>query len=112
MSGNDELKLTRSSGNVFEDLGFKDAKQRLAKAELASRIHDIIDERDLNQVEAAELLGINQPKVSALMNGQLTGFSMERLMGLLNKLDQDIKIVVSEKPHTRKRAAVIRIAFA
>lgn len=90
----------RSSGNVFKDLGFKDAGEQLAKANLAIRISDIIEKRGYNQTKAAKTLGINQPKVSALVNGQLTGFSMERLIGFLIKLDQDVEIFV--KPHNQK----------
>lgn len=105
------IKITKSSGNVFSDLGFEDAEERLAKARLASRINDIIEDRNLTQTEAAKILGINQPKVSALMHGQLSGFSMERLIGFLNKLDQDVQIVVLQKPKVRKTPACLRVAF-
>lgn len=107
-----ELELIPSSGNVFEDLGFKDAEQRLAKAELASRIDDLIEMRGLNQSEASKVLGINQPKVSALLNGKLEGFSMERLLHFLNCLDQDVKILITEKPKRRKDHGHLKIAFA
>lgn len=109
---NERLEIIPSSGNVFEDLGLKDAPQRLAKAELASRINDIIDERQLNQREAGEILGINQPKVSALMQGRLEGFSMERLLTFLTHLDQDIEIVVKDKPHSKKHHGKLMVAFA
>lgn len=108
----ENMKIVPSGGNVFEDLGFKDAKKRLAKAELASRINDIIEKRRLQQVEAAEILGINQPKISSLMNGKLEGFSIERLFTFLIRLDQDIKIVVKEKPKNRKDHGHLRVDFA
>ncbi len=76
-----------SSGNVFEDLEFKDAKQRLAKAELASRINDIIDARGLNQREAGKILAINQQEVSALTNGRLEDFYTENLQAFLSMLN-------------------------
>ena len=97
-------KVEKGSGNVFADLGLPDAEGRLAKAELARRIGGIIRERNLNQAEAADLLGIDQPKVSALVRGQLSGFSFERLVRFLNILGRDVQIVVKPKPRGRQRA--------
>lgn len=108
----DKIKHTKSSGNVFEDMGFKDAKERLVKAELALRINNIIDKRKLIQADAAEVLGINQPKVSAIANGRLNEFSIERLINFLNRLDQDVEIVVHQKPKRTKRPAHFTVAFA
>ncbi len=88
---------TISSGNVFEDLGFADAEERLAKAKLAAIINKIIEERGLSQKEAAKILGLNQPKVSALKSGNLKGFSIERLFLLLEALDQHIEITITHK---------------
>src|SRR5574337_1506821 len=96
------MKFTKSSGNVFKDLGFKDAEARLAKTELAYKINNLIDEKNLSQVEAAKILEINQPKVSDLMNGRLSGFSMERLIRFLTQLGQDVKITISNKASKRK----------
>ena len=93
-----ELELTPSNGSVFEDVGLKDAKQRLAKAELASRISDIIEKRGLNQMQTAELLGVRQPKVSALMCGNLEGFSIEKLLHFLMRLNHDVRILIKERP--------------
>lgn len=108
----DKIEFTKSSGNVYADLGFKDANERLVKAELASKINQIIDKRDLTQKEAGDVLGINQPKVSALTNGRLTDFSIERLIWFLNRLDQDVKIIISAKPKKRKTPAGFEVAFA
>jgi predicted XRE-type DNA-binding protein len=91
------IKYTTSSGNIYKDLGFADAEERLPKAKLAMKINDLIDERHLNQTEIAKLLGITQPKVSALMNGNLAGFSLEKLLKFLTLLNQDINITVKEK---------------
>lgn len=93
---------TVSSGNVFADLGLPDADELLAKADLAIRISGIIDERELTQAEAAELLGIDQPKVSALVRGRLEGFSIERLTRFLNALGQDVEIVVRPMPRSQR----------
>jgi predicted XRE-type DNA-binding protein len=108
----EHFEITPSSGNVFEDLGFKDAKQRLAKAELVSRINDVIDARGFNQTETGKILGISQPKVSALINGKLEGFSMERLITFLMKLDQDVEIVIKDKPKNRRNHGQLHVAFA
>lgn len=107
----EKMEYEESSGNVFKDLGLPNPEERLAKARLASMIYDIISERGLTQVEAGKILGINQPKVSALRNGRLAGFSIERLFSLLRKLDRDIEIVVRERPVDRP-AAEISISVA
>ncbi len=91
-------KREQSSGNVFADLNIPEPNLYLAKAKLAHQICTIIQSRNLTLVEAAEILGINQPKVSALTRGNLDGFSSERLFRFLNLLDQDIEIVI--RPHT------------
>lgn len=95
-----------SSGNVFADLELSNPEERLAKAELAYQINTIIEEKGLTQVAAAKLLEIDQPKVSALNTGRLSGFSLERLFRFLNILDQDITIKVSPKKRTNKKAEV------
>lgn len=84
------------SGNVFADLGKPDPEESVAKAELARRIGGIIRERSLSQSQAADLLEIDQPKVSRLLRGQLAGFSPERLLRFLLTLGRDVEIVVRE----------------
>jgi predicted XRE-type DNA-binding protein len=100
----EETKIYHGSGNVFADLGLPDAKERLAKAELARQILNIIAKRRLTQTQAAELLGIDQPKVSALTRGKLSGFSMERLFHFMNALGRDVQITVKAKPRSRQQA--------
>jgi predicted XRE-type DNA-binding protein len=102
----------RSTGNVFADLGLPDPDKYLAKADLARQINTILEKRALKQVEAAKLLGIDQPKVSALSCGRLDDFSIERLIGFLNKLDRDVEIVVKKKPTRRKEHGYLRVAFS
>ena len=82
-------RIVRSSGNVFTDLGFVDADERHTKVRLAGAINNAIERRGLSQGKAAEQLGINQPKVSALSKYRLEGFSVERLMRFLTSLNQD-----------------------
>ena len=98
-----DIEVTESSGNVFADLGLPDAEEALAKAEIASRICDIIAQRKLTQRKAAVVLRVDQPKVSALMRGHLEGFSSERLFRFLNALGRDVEIVIRPKRPGTKR---------
>ena len=107
---NDDIKVEKSSGNVFADLGIANPEEALAKAELARRISQIISKRHMSQKEAAALLGIDQPKVSTLMRGRLSGFSTERLFKFLNDLCRDVEIVVKPKPRPRHRAKISVVA--
>jgi predicted XRE-type DNA-binding protein len=86
------------SDNVYKDLGFKNAEAMLATARIVAKIVRIIRARRLTQTTAAKVLGLSQPKVSALLNGQFQAYSPERLIGLLNRLGCDVKIVVTPKP--------------
>jgi predicted XRE-type DNA-binding protein len=91
-----------SSGNVFADLGFPDADERKTKVQLAVAIKREIDERGWSQAQAAEVLSINQPKVSALLRYRLDGFSVERLMNFLTALGHDVEIVIKPARNTRR----------
>jgi len=99
--------IVRSSGNVFADLGLRDAGEKLTKVRLAVAIQQIIRARRLSQTAAARLLDINQPKISALVNYHLDGFSVERLLHFLNALDRDVEIVIRKKPRSRKMARIV-----
>jgi predicted XRE-type DNA-binding protein len=102
-------EFTPSSGNVFADLNLPNADDLLAKAELAAKIIAEIQRRRLTQNQAAAILGVDQPKVSALKQGKLSGFSIERLMRLLLRLGRDIDITVRSRPRTRS-VARLRVA--
>ena len=102
-----ELDYVISSGNIFADLGLPNPEEALAKAELANKIAVLIADRRLTQAKAAKLLGIDQPKVSMLLRGRLTGFSLERLMRFLLLLGQDIKITVQASRQGRSKARVL-----
>ncbi len=104
------IKYSKGSGNVFKDLGFENPEEELAKVKLASMIYDIIENRKLSQKKAGAILGINQPKVSALKNGRLAGFSIERLFSFLRALDQDIDIVVHPKSKSKSRGISVTAA--
>jgi predicted XRE-type DNA-binding protein len=92
MRGAGKAKVQASTGNVFADLALGDPQERLYKAELAHRISQTVAARGLTQAQAAELLGLDQPKVSALMRGRLSGFSADRLFRFLNDLGQEVEI--------------------
>jgi len=99
------IEIEESSGNVFADLGLPRPEECLVKADLAIQINKLIKKRKLNQKNAAKLLGLDQPKISALSRGRLSGFSVERLFKLLSILDQDIEIVI--KPHRNREVHTI-----
>lgn len=98
------------SGNIYADLGLPNSEEALAKADLAHRIVDIIEDRSLTQVRAARILGIDQPKVSALMRGRLSDFSIERLLRFLLLLDQDVHIAVTARPRSSRKRPVLRVS--
>lgn len=102
----EDNRVQISSGNVFADLGLPNPQERLVKAELASKISFLIDQKQLTQKSAAEILGIDQPKVSALTRGRLSGFSTTRLLRFLNALGNDVEIIVKPKPETRSEARI------
>ena len=104
------MRITRGTKNVFEDLGYPDATERHAKLRLAYALNQVLEQQDLTQTAAAQLLGLTQPKVSALRHYKLAGFSVERLMTLLTVLDRDVEIVIRKKPRSRGAARISVIA--
>ncbi len=100
-----KVEIQAGSGNVFADLDLENPTELLVKAELARQIKRLIEHQQMTQAIAAELLGIDQPKVSALMNGKLSGFSIPRLFRFLNALGQDVEIVVRAKPLSHAKAS-------
>lgn len=97
------IKVTPSSGNVFADMGLPKPNEELTRAQLAALVERTIKRRRLTQAKAAALMAIDRPKVSALLDGRLGGFSSDRLMRLLMRLGQDIEITVKRKPRGRAR---------
>ncbi|HVB57803.1 MAG TPA: helix-turn-helix transcriptional regulator [Candidatus Acidoferrales bacterium] len=98
---NKKIGVEEGSGNIFADIGLPNPEERLAKADLAIRIAETIRARRLTQTRAAHILKIDQPKISRLLRGQLSGFSTERLMHFLTLLGRDVEINV--KPASRSR---------
>lgn len=97
-------RIHRGSGNVFADIGVAHPERVLARAQVMARIADIIRERGLTQQRAAALLDIPQSKVSCLMNGKLSMFSLDHLFELLNALDRDVEIIIKPKTKLEKFA--------
>jgi predicted XRE-type DNA-binding protein len=97
------------SENIFTDLGVADPEEARAKADLVDRIVDIIRARELTQVQAGKVLGVDQPKVSALMRGRLTDFSIERLLRFLLLLGQDVQISVTARPRSSRKPPTLQV---
>ncbi len=102
------VRITKSSGNVFADLGFANSEQELLKARFTLQIYRSIKERKLTQTQAGEILGIRQPHVSSLMRGQSGAFSVERLMDFLTSLGHDIEIAITT---SRKKQGEMSVTF-
>ena len=100
-------KVELGSGNVFADIGLEDAEELLLKAKLVAKFSHLIEKKGLTQAEIAKRTGLDQPKVSRLLRGQLSGFSADRLFAILNRLGHSVEVRISarerspEKSHTR-----------
>jgi predicted XRE-type DNA-binding protein len=105
-----DAAIVRGRKNVFADLGYPDAAERQAKLRLTYALNQLLAQRKLSQAEAAKVLGVTQPKVSALRNYKLSGFSVERLRNLLTALDQDVEIVIRRRPRSRKAGRITVVA--
>ena len=95
------LEIEVGSDNVYADLGYVNADEMLIKAQLVTKIADVLKRKGLNQTQASELLGLTQPKLSNLLSGQFRGFSERRLMDCLTRLGYDVQIVVKTAPRSR-----------
>lgn len=98
---------TRSSGNVFADLELPDADERMLKAQLAVQIRRFIEEKGWTQTEAAEAVGLDQPKVSHLLRGRLAGFSVDRLLSILNRLGHSVEVRISAEEYDPDEAQTL-----
>jgi predicted XRE-type DNA-binding protein len=102
-----KIRITPSSGNIFADLKLPNAEEKHTKVRLAVTINGILKEKCLRQEAAAKLLDLNQPKISALANYQLEGFSVERLLRFLNALDRDVEIVIRRKRQAKGPGTIL-----
>lgn len=95
------VPVEEGSGNVYADLGYADCESMLVKAQLAAKIAEIVQRRRLTQARAAEILGLTQPKVSALLKGRFRGISEHRLLECLTRLGRDVHIAIKPAPRSR-----------
>jgi predicted XRE-type DNA-binding protein len=102
----EEIYFEESSGNVFADLGVAEPDEAALRADLAKKITEVIQSRNLSQGDVARILGVDQPKVSKLVRGRISGFTSDRLFRYLNALGCDVRIEVKRKPAGRGRMVV------
>src|SRR5262249_16767776 len=95
---NDDTNIEIGFGSIYEQIGFRNHEEMLTKANLVTEINNEIKKKNITQAEAAKILKITQPKLSALLRGHFRGYSVERLIHFLNKLGKDVDIVVKSKP--------------
>jgi len=98
---------TRSSGNVFADLELPDSNERMLKAQLAVQIRRFIEEKGWTQMEASGAVGLDQPKVSHLLRGRPAGFSVDRLLSILNRLGHSVEVRISTEEYTPEEAQTL-----
>ena len=101
------IPVEEGSGNVYADLGDADSEGMLVKAKLAAKIAEIVHGRALTQARAAEILGLTQPKVSALLKGRFRGISEHRLLECLTRLGRDVHIVIKPAPKSRSNGRLM-----
>jgi predicted XRE-type DNA-binding protein len=100
----DGIEIEEGSGNVYADLGMADAGEMLIKCQLAMKIEEIIKSRRWTQQQAAEVMGVPQPKLSKMLRGQFRGISQTKMLECLNRLGRDVQIVVGPPRRTRAGA--------
>jgi predicted XRE-type DNA-binding protein len=96
-----QISIEKGSGNVYADLGFPDSEDMLIKAQLVTKIAEIIHQRRLTQAQAAKLLRLTQPKISRMLRGEFRGISERRLLQCLTRLGRDVQIVVKQTAQQR-----------
>ena len=99
------MKIEKGSNNVYADIGMPDAGEMLVKAHLAAKIGEIVKQRRLTQQQAAEILGMTQPKLSNMLRGQFRGISEARMLDCLNRLGRDVEIVVRRATRSKHAGA-------
>ncbi len=107
----DGVEIHEGSGNVYADLGYSNAEEMLVKAKLVSKIADIVRDKGLTQAQTAKVLGLTQPKVSALLRGQFRGISERKLLDCLTSLGRDVQIVIKNVPR-RRADGKLTVVFA
>ncbi|RON06520.1 transcriptional regulator [Pseudomonas brassicacearum] len=100
------IEIEESTGNVYEDLESANANEMRVKAQLAAKIGEIIKARHLTQVQASEILGLSQPKLSEMLRGKFRGISEAKMMECLSRLGRDVQIIVKPAPRSRREGRI------
>jgi predicted XRE-type DNA-binding protein len=100
----ENIAFHEGSGNVFADFGHQNPDEAQLKSRLALRIYRAMNEKGLTQRQAAALMGVDHAKVSAIVNGRLTGYSIDRLFRFLNALDVNDEIKLDRMPAQEEHA--------
>ena len=100
------LDYTISSGNIFQDLGFANAEEKLAKVKLASVIADILEQQQITPQQAAQILGLALEQINNLTNGILKDFTIENLLSYLIKLGQNVEIMVTNQQQDKSQPKI------
>lgn len=103
----EDIKFQDGSDNVFADIGVREPKDSLLRAQLVKKIAEVIERKKLNQTQIARILGVDQPKVSKLVRGRISGFTSDRLLRFLTALGCDVEIEFKEKSADRARGKLI-----
>lgn len=105
----ESIPIARGSGNVFTDLGYANAGEHQLKVQLVAVISRLMKHKNLTQVELTQMVGLDQPKVSKLLRGQVRDFSLERLLGIVNRLGRDVRVYIDaqERPAAEARTLLI-----
>jgi predicted XRE-type DNA-binding protein len=106
----EDNKITKGSGNVFTDLGFANPQEHQMKADLVLRLSVIMKERGHTQLKTAKIIGLGQADLSKLLRGQFRGYSLNRLLGFIMALDNDIEIIIKKRPTNRKTSRMTIVA--
>lgn len=106
----DDMELVRGSGNVYRDFGRPDAGLEQARVIIAAKIIRILDERELSTRDAEKLTGVAHSEFSRIRNTQLRRFTLDRLIGILGKLDEDIEVNVTISPRKHGSPAAPHVA--
>ena len=105
------IDVKTGSASIYEDLGLPDAAEMQVKATLAAKIGEIIKHRHLTQIQAAEILGMPQPKLSGMLRGQFRGISEAKMLECMNRLGRDVEIIV-RKPSRSRAIGRTSVVFA
>lgn len=102
-------EIEKSTGNVYEDLGSENASEMLVKAQLAATLKDLIASRGITEIQASEAIGLSQPHLSHLLNGQFRDITVSRMLEMIASLGRDIQIVIGPESTRRSPARQGRV---